>query len=72
MEIKVTSCADCPFAEMDDECGIDYWCLHPFSTTLAMNVNTNVDSKSVHPSCPLKQETITIKLKSDEKQENDK
>ena len=71
MTIEVTGCHDCPFAEMDDECGIDYWCFHPLSKILAMNVNTNVDSETPHPSCPLKQETITIKLKENDNSASD-
>lgn len=51
MEIKVTSCADCKFKSSIDECSL-------------LNIDVFyywVDDK-VHPSCPLKQQSITVKL----------
>lgn len=51
MEIKVTSCADCPFREPD------YWCRR-----IDGNIEFEVDINTIHPSCPLKQEPITVKL----------
>ena len=65
MEIKVTGCHDCPFAQMDDESGIDYWCMH-FDIIGARNVNTCVDTETLHRLCPLKQQSITVKLETDD------
>ena len=49
MEIKVTSCADCPFRDASNYC--------ERVKTYVFNHVT-----SVHPSCPLKQQSITVKL----------
>lgn len=54
-EITVTGCGDCPFA--NDEVGI-YFCMHP---QLETPPYTNI-----FDTCPLKTDSITIKLKQDE------
>lgn len=64
MEIKVTSCADCPFAECDYDGTLKYYCYH-FNTPL-YDVNSYYKTESVHPSCPLKQSPITVKLETDD------
>jgi len=55
MTIEVTGCHDCPFK------------VHPFGECLLINevVIVEVFANETHTSCPLKQETITIKLKDD-------
>jgi hypothetical protein len=60
MTIEVTGCHDCPFRD-----GSDSWC-----NQLGTFVVEEKFDKTIHPSCPLKQETITIKLKEDEKSKN--
>jgi len=58
MTIEVTGCHDCKVKEFDyDENG--YTCLGLF-------IDEYVEEERTHPSCPLKQETITIKLKEDD------
>ena len=64
--INVTGCHDCPFVQMDDESGIDYWCMHP-TIIGSMNVNGHSENEAIHPSCPLKQQSITVKLEENEK-----
>ena len=68
MTIEVTGCHDCKvFPKMNEwqhECG------HP--KNLGAVIGWHIGDKQLHPSCPLKQETIKIKLKSDEEQENSK
>jgi len=54
MTIEVTGCHDCPFRKEN------YWCPKTVMQVYRYAVNGNI-----HPSCPLKQETITIKLKED-------
>jgi len=49
--IKVTSCADCPFRDEN------YWC-----PKIVLYVYKFVIEDKVHPSCPLKQQPITVKL----------
>lgn len=64
MTIEVTGCHDCPFryfSDMVHNCRLD---VNPMAV-----IRCYIDEKIPH-SCPLKQETITIKLKEDEKQEN--
>jgi hypothetical protein len=56
MTIEVTGCHDCPFANQNSRC----------KRLMLVSVKLEVANKILHPSCPLKQETITIKLKSDE------
>lgn len=65
MEIKVTSCADCPFAECDYDGTLEYWCDH-FKSKESLNVNDHYESERLHPSCPLKQDSITVKLEENE------
>lgn len=62
MTIEVTGCHDCPFK------------VHPFGECLLINevVIVEVFANETHESCPLKQETITIKLKEDEKAKSNK
>jgi hypothetical protein len=60
-EIKVTGCHDCPFAECDYDGGLLYWCEH-FGNGHVFDVDAFVVAKSIHPSCPLKQQSITVKL----------
>ena len=54
MEIKVTSCADCPFSANGQ-----FICkaMEPSEIVLVFAYN-----KEFHPSCPLKQQSITVKL----------
>lgn len=59
MEIKVTSCADCPFAYYDRGCDLNCCC----KTELI--VQKQFENREVHPSCPLKQQSITVKLEND-------
>lgn len=66
MEIKVTGCHDCPFAECDYEMTLEYWCNH-FSLIGSMNVNSYNETEAIHPSCPLKQSSITVKLNDNDK-----
>jgi len=65
MEIKVTSCADCPFE------GDGYSCnLFTFSSVYVSPAEIFENyNKQPPPSCPLKQQSITVKLESNE-QEN--
>lgn len=65
MEIKVTGCHDCPFAECDYDGGLLYWCEH-FGNGHVFDVDAFVVAKSIHPSCPLQTESITIKKKDND------
>jgi len=56
MTIEVTGCHDCPLKTVFNQC-------IPLGKK---SVHYYIIIKELHPSCPLKQETITIKLKSDE------
>lgn len=55
MEIKVTGCHNFPFKK-DDK-----WC-----NMVGTFVTDEVFDKTVHPSCPLKQQSITVKLETNE------
>ena len=57
MEIKVTSCADCPFYNV---------AVSKCSMTKEF-VWTYKNRKTSPPSCPLEQSPITVKLESNEK-----
>ena len=65
MTIEVTGCHDCPFCELDDYGTVLYYCNH-FTNPL-YNVHKHHEKGTLHPSCPLKQETITISLKETKK-----
>lgn len=66
MNIEVTGCHDCPFAECDYDGTLEYWCGH-FRGKEALNVNDCFESEILHPSCPLKQDSITVKLATNDK-----
>ena len=66
MTIEVTGCHDCPFAEMDFDQTSRHWCEHFGNRGDIFDVETHVYWSTIHPSCPLKQETITIKLKEND------
>jgi len=66
MTIEVTGCHDCPFAECDYEGSLLYWCEHFGNKGHVFDVDAFCVAKAIHPSCPLKQETITIKLKEND------
>ena len=59
MEIKVTSCADCPFDELNDN--LESFCHHPKVGEILI-VEDYAEDGAIHPSCPLKQQSITVKL----------
>ena len=63
MTIEVTGCHDCPFCTYN---GVqDYFMCLRLDLIIPYRLYL---TKEYLPSCPLNQETITIKLKSDEKQ----
>lgn len=63
MEIKVTGCHDCQFRELNDN--LEYFCNHPKVGEILI-IEDYVDNGIIHPSCPLKQQSITVKLESNE------
>ena len=65
MEIKVTGCHDCPFAKPDYN--KVNWCINPTNKDGAFDVEHNRFWETIHPSCPLKQQSITVKLEEDGK-----
>jgi len=62
MTIEVTGCHDCPLMSISGDL---YWC-----DTIKKPVNDQALYCVMHPSCPLKQETITIKLKENDTTRN--
>ena len=64
MEIKVTSCADCPYENLNEN--FESFCNHPKVYEILI-VEDYFDNGTVHPSCPLKQQSITVKLETDDK-----
>lgn len=56
MTIEVTGCHNCHFRTVDND-----WC-----NQLEVFVSDERFEEIIHPSCPLKQETITIKLKEND------
>ena len=65
MEIKVTGCHDCPFA--DDEYG-KCRAKKLKRKKSFMSIYKYLLSEKLHPSCPLKQQSITVKLESNGKE----
>lgn len=65
--IEVTGCEDCPYFEPDVLPVCD--CMHP-SFEYGHTWNADIDEWPIPSFCPLKKESITIKIKDDEKQEN--
>ena len=55
MEIKVTSCADCPIRSLQNWCNV-----------VGHDVYFNAFYNTVSKSCPLKQQSITVKLENDD------
>jgi len=64
MTIEVTGCHDCPFAVCDYEGGLEYWCEH-FKRDV-FKVEYEHQNEILHKSCPLKQDSITVKLNDNE------
>lgn len=64
MTIEVNGCHDCPFMKIS---GKLYWC-----DIVSRAVYDHAINCIINPSCPLKQETITIKLKEDEQAKSNK
>ena len=60
MTIEVTGCHDCPFSNGINFCNQTMHFIWP-----------NFINNTIEESCPLKQETITIKLKEDDTTDND-
>lgn len=58
-EIKVSSCDSCPFANNDDVFGRNYCNLGRFSTEPLKQL----PEFTIHDNCPLKKESVHIKLK---------
>lgn len=57
MQIEVRSCGECPFIEYH---GAWFYC------AIDKNVNgTDMPINKVHPDCPLKKESVTVKLKEE-------
>lgn len=44
------------------------WCINPTNKDGAFDVEHNRFWETIHPSCPLKQQPITIKLEENEKE----
>ena len=63
MEIKVTSCADCPFAYRD---GLLFLCKHP-EVDWTLYIGWYIGDRKTPSSCPLKQQSITVKLESNDR-----
>ena len=57
MEIKVTGCHDCPFANQNSRC----------KRLGLISVKLEIANKILYPSCPLKQDSITVKLNDNDK-----
>jgi uncharacterized protein YutD len=63
MEIKVTSCSDCPFCEIQNYIteNCDYNCTYPLNPKIGL-ITAFVQGEIIHPDCDLKQQSITVKL----------
>lgn len=57
--IEVTNCHECPFANDDNEFGKDICNLDD----TIYKMNEDLPSNSVHENCPLKKQSVTVKLK---------
>ena len=61
MTVLVTGCHDCPFSFYNGI--VDYIVCDKLDETPVENY---IKSCTVHPSCPLKQQSITVKLEENE------
>lgn len=59
-ELEVSSCRECPFANIDFEYGYNS-CNHPDSD-IELEDYIELPERTVHKECPLLDEDITIKL----------
>jgi hypothetical protein len=58
MELKIKSCSQCPFANRDNEYGLDS-CNHPESKIELKNFE-QLPFFSIHPLCPLRISAILV------------
>ena len=56
--IEVKNCRECPFAQNDSTYGFDMCSV----SDIKLFDGEELPPATVHPDCPLKQESITIKL----------
>ncbi len=60
MEIKVTNCQECPFANNDNESGF-HWC-NLADSNFDMAGFEQLPADKVHDLCPLKNGSVTLSL----------
>ena len=63
-EIIVTGCGDCPMKSYDHDTET-YFCKHPIGIEVEAYLGEK-GAKKLFQNCPLKTDSITIKLKQDE------